>query len=1056
MISKTRTPLNYPLLVLLLCGIFASNLVAEDITDAEAEKFFENNIRPLLVDKCIKCHDESKQKGGLRLDGIGHILAGGESGPALEPHKPAESLLIEAVRYESYEMPPDGQMSDEEIDLLVKWVEMGAPWPGGDRNLPARSEASKISADDRDFWVFQPLAHPELPLPDNKWCQTKIDQFILKTLQDNKIEPAKEADRATLVRRLYYDLTGLPPTPEQTANFIANRSPTAYKELVDELLASPRYGEHWARFWLDLVRYAESDGFRKDDYRPDAWLYRDYVINAFNNDKPYDLFVQEQLAGDELSPDNPDAVVATGFLRHGIYEYNQRDARTQWQDILNDITDTVGDTFLGMGMGCARCHDHKFDPILQKDYFRLQAFFANVSFENKTPIATLDALAEYEQQLKGWEDATAEIRKELDALEAPKLKELANEMIGMFPEDIQEIMAKTPATRDSHENQLAYLVERQIEDKYTTLSNKFKGGPKKDWDTLKEKLKEFDHLKPAPLQLGQTIRDFGRDTTPVFIPGKERLGEVQPGFLTIFEEEPAIVESLPEVPDTSGRRTALAKWLTRADHPLTTRVIVNRIWKEHFGTGIVATLSDFGHLGETPSHPELLDWLAVNFVENGWSLKWLHREIVLSSTYRQTSLRQDEQAQVLDPDNRLLWRYNVKRLGAEQIRDALLFTSGELKTKDGGASESAATSTRRSVYAKVMRNDRDPLLDVFDFPDRMTSSGSRNSTTTPTQSLELINGNWTMQRAQALAKRVFDQTKGGGAESSVHEAVQLALGREPTEQELRNFTEFLESGNQSATVMSISNMPGTKLSALEVSDVGSQLPLQTLSADKLPTNQFTIEATINLRNLYPDSTVRTIASHWDSNTRNPGWSLGITSTKSSYTPRNLIFQFVGLNSEGSRAYEVIPSGILIDLNTPYQIVGSVNLEDASEQGVYFEVKNLITGEVKTANMKHTVIKSEPHENPFVIGGRAANQRQRFDGWIGNVTLSNVAVPNEQLGHPTREPGDVFAAWNFQADPLIDTVHQQRLIPFGNATGVSPSLVDLCHVLLNSNEFLYID
>ena len=433
-----------------LLSVFLTWTASAIAADSSAEeqlaqaKFFETEVRPLLIKHCYECHAEEKQKGGLRLDQIGHVLAGGESGPALEPHKPDESLLIEAVRYESYEMPPDGQLPQGKIDVLVKWVEMGAPWPGGDRTAPARTGESKITDEDRAYWAFQPLQLPGIPQLEQygEWCRTEIDHFIVRKLNQEGITPSAEADRRTLVRRLYFDLIGLPPTPAQVEEFVTNPSPKAYEELVDELLASPRHGERWARFWLDLVRYAESDGFRKDDYRPTAWRYRDYVINSLNEDKSFALFIKEQIAGDEIDPHNPEALVATGFLRHGIYEYNQRDARTQWQDMLNDITDTVSDTFLGLGMGCARCHDHKFDPILQKDYFRLQAFFANVSFENKTAIATLAEIEAYEQKLREWEEATADIRTELDALEKPHLDKIAHDMIMMFPEDIQQIMDK--------------------------------------------------------------------------------------------------------------------------------------------------------------------------------------------------------------------------------------------------------------------------------------------------------------------------------------------------------------------------------------------------------------------------------------------------------------------------------------------------------------------------------------------------------------------------------------------------------------------------------------
>ncbi len=1023
-------------------------------------RFFEQHVRPLLVEKCFECHGKSKQKGDLRLDSISEILAGGESGPSIIPQKPDESLLIEAVRYESYEMPPSGKMSAEKIAILEKWVAMGAPWPGQDRHVAVKNSADKITDEDRQFWSFQPLTNPEPPRIDNdQWSRNDIDRFVFQKLSDNSLSPTEEASQKTLIRRLYFNLIGLPPTPEQIDAFLSDSKPDAYERLVDRLLESPQHGEHWARFWLDLVRYAESDGFRKDDYRPDAWKYRDYVIRSFNDDKPFDEFTREQIAGDEIAPHDPDALAATGFLRHGIYEYNQRDARTQWQDMLNDITDTVADTFLGMGMGCARCHDHKFDPILQKDYFRLQAFFSNIAMPYGAPLATPNEKLQHETLLKKWEAATADIRQRLNKLEQPKLDELEHSMVIMFPEDIQTMVAKPEDERTSYEKQMCHLVHLQVIDKYKTLATKFKGEEKKTWEALKKELAAFDHLKPKPLATGLTVTDFGTVAPPVFIPSKERLGEIAPGFLTIFDPKVAHIEPMAAAVNSTGRRTTLANWLTEETQPLTTRVIVNRIWKEHFGAGIVDSPSDFGHLGEQPSHPELLDWMTSQFVKNNWSLKWLHREIVLSATYRQSSLRTDPQAEKIDPTNRLLWKSNVRRLAAEEIRDAQLLATGTLDVSSGGEGSSAGTSKRRSIYTKVLRNKRDPFLAAFDFPDRMSSSPTRNVTTSPSQSLLLINGKQTLLRAKELAKRIH-RDSAVSTESKLRDAFLMTLGRTPNERELNRLTKYIDQAGKMKETSSNKIQPKIGTQVLEVNDDQDAPPVQTVDNKGLPTNQFTIQATVFLRSLYPDATVRTIASHWDSSTSHPGWALGVTSTKSAYKPRNLILQFVGKNAKGKRQYEVVPSAIHLELNRPYTITAAVDLSVSGAEGVLFVVKDLTTNEVQTATVDHQVVASENVPDPFIVGGRSKQKRHRWDGWIDQIQLQNVTLTKAQiLDSSFNSPREsIVGNWNFDSNevPIRDAQNGRTLVVQGTSNDPPAALVDICHILLNSNEFMYID
>ena len=764
--------------------------------DAEGVKFFETKVRPLLTERCFGCHGENKQKGNLRLDSLQAASEGGDSGAAVVPGKPDDSLLIDAVNYKSFEMPPDGKLTEAEIETLTEWVKRGAPWPGdGKAKAPMRA-GREISAEDRNYWAYRPLAaSPPPETTDRSWARNDIDRFLLKRLEDEKIRPAAEAAKTVLVRRVYQDLIGLPPTLEQVDAFLSDDSPEAYERLVDSLLASPRHGEHAARFWLDLVRYADSDGYKQDTYRPHAWHYRDYVVKSFNDDKPYDQFVREQLAGDELSPGNAEALIATGYLRHGIYEYNQRDARQQWRVILEDLTETTADVFLGMGFSCAKCHDHKFDPILQQDYFRLQAFFANVGFRDNVSIADADAESQYRDQQMVWEEKTGEVRQKIDAIQTPYREKSREHAIGMFPEDIQAIMAKAAPDRDCYERQIAHLVDLQVLEEWNNIGTKLKGDQKKEWEALQKELAAFDELKPKSLPVVPAACDIDKVAPVVMIPDKPRLGAVDPGVPSVFDTAPLPIEPVSTAPESSGRRSALARWLTQPDNPITTRVIVNRIWQQHFGTGLVASVSDFGRLGEPPSHPELLDYLARKFVASGWRMKALHKEIVMSAAYRQSAIPAPHSPgsvdpKMVDPSNRLLWRFPVRRLAAEQIRDALLAVSGELDLTTGGPGSDFA-APRRTVYVKMIRNKRDPLLDVFDLPDRLVSAGDRNVTTTPTQSLLLINSPSMIARAKTFAERVEKEVQVGGIDSRVRHAYRLAVSRDPVESELKRSVDFL-------------------------------------------------------------------------------------------------------------------------------------------------------------------------------------------------------------------------------------------------------------------------
>ncbi len=770
---------------------------ADDVpASAEQLRHFEQHIRPVLISKCVKCHGESRQEGDLRLDSIEAIVEGGVSGPAVVPFEGDESLILEAIRYESFEMPPSGPLSDEEIGHFERWVAGGAAWTSDDQ--PLRESTGELTEQDRQWWAFRPVTKPTPPeVPDDDWSRTPIDRFVMRRMHEEGLTPAPEADRRRLVRRLYFDLVGVPPTPEETEAFLADDSQDAWGRLIDRLLDDQRYGETWARFWLDLVRYAESDGWNQDAYRDDIWRYRDYVVRSFNSDKPYRDFVREQLAGDEIDSDDPEHLAAAGFLRLGIYEYNQRDARGHWNDIMNETTDVVGDVFLGMGMACARCHDHKFDPILQKDYFSLRAFFEPVIWRDDMVYATEQQERQHARDMKQWEEATEEIRQEIDALLEPYYERKWVSTVDKFPLEIQECYRTPVDQRTSWDHQMDYLISRQFWDEGGGPLRSMSKEDKARHEELKTKLAEFDDLKPDDLPGLMTVTDFDGEISPTVIPDDPESQPIAPGFLTAMSPPgEATAVRLPEIPGSTGRRTALAEWIGRDDNPLTMRVIVNRIWQQHFGRGLVATPNDFGRKGGLPTHPDLLDWLTATFVENGGSFKKLHKQILMSATWRQSAHHPEAVAQEeADPGEDLLWRAPVRRLRAEQIRNAMLQCSGELRDRVGGPSVEAK-EPRRGLYVKVRRNTPEEFLHAFDMADGLTSTAERVSTTTPTQSLLMINGDYALGRAAAAADRLLEQE--ADVDQTVELAFVMAWGRAPDPAERDAAHQFLHipSGEQ--------------------------------------------------------------------------------------------------------------------------------------------------------------------------------------------------------------------------------------------------------------------
>jgi len=720
--------------MLFATGPLAGVLPAGELSPRQRD-LFEIHVRPTLVKHCLKCHGESKQEGGLQLTSLASLLAGGDSGPAIVPGKPDESLLLEALRYESYEMPPSGRLDAEVADGIAAWIEAGSGWPQGLVLAPA----PKITDEDRDWWCYQPPGDPAVPeVDDDGWCRNPIDHFVFERLQREGLRPAPAAEPSRLVRRVSFAVTGLPPAASV-------QPPDTFEDLVDQLLDDSAYGENQARFWLDLVRYADSDGYNADHDRPAAHHYRDYVIRSFNDDKPYDRFVLEQLAGDEIDPGNRDALIGTMYLRHWIYEWNQRDVEGQWQEILSDITETTADVFLAQGLKCARCHDHKFDPLLHKDYYAMKAFFAPLQPREDQPIADVAARAEYLQKQQAWEAATEDIRARLHAIETPPLLAHATrEGVDKFTKEIRSMIAERPDDRSPYEQQIASLAARQFDLHPEKLPEWLDPEAEAERQELVRQLAEFEHMKPQPPpKLAFVASDVGPVAPETIIPDSPDPTPIEPGFPSILDDRPARIQPPPAALQSTGRRTALARWITDPENPLTARVMVNRIWQQHFGRGLVETCSDFGHLGTPPSHPELLDWLARRFVEDGWSLKKLHRMILTSATYRQTSQRpMDPHLARIDPQNVLLWRMNPRRLSGEEIHDCILSASGELGRG------------KRAIYKPVKRNRLDPLLAAFDFPDRVQSQGERHRTTTSPQALMLMNDPWLHERAAAMAARI--------------------------------------------------------------------------------------------------------------------------------------------------------------------------------------------------------------------------------------------------------------------------------------------------------------
>ena len=685
-----------------------------------------------------------------------------------------------------------------------------------------------VRADEpQNHWAWKKPERPTVPVVEGQTFSNPIDAFVRAKQVAAKLSPAPPATRERLIRRATFDLHGLPPTPDEIDAFVSDKAPDAWAKVVDRLLASPRYGERWGRHWLDLARYADTNGYEFDEPRPDAWRYRDYVIRAFNDDKPFNRFILEQLAGDEAFPDDPDARVATGFNLLGPDMTDSADQPQRRFNTLTDMTDTAALAFLGLTVTCARCHDHKFEPITQKDYFRLQAFFTPAEFRKDVPVATPAEAKARAVALREYDKLTKPLREEIGAVEEPHREKLYEAKLAKLSPAAQAAHRTAPDKRTGGQLELVAETESKVRVTDAEIAKALTPDEVAKLNLLKQMLNAYADRKPAAAPVAMGLADKPGPPPKTFLLDRGELGkkgdEVQAGFPAILlpngEESPAAVKALP---GSTGRRLALANWVASADNPLTARVIVNRLWQHHFGHGIVRTASDFGLRGQKPTHPELLDWLACELVSGEWKLKRLHRLMLLSETYQQ-STQASKEAVALDPDNMLLSHMNRLRLEGEAVRDALLAGGGRLNPKAGGpgvmlpeGSRAAGGSrpvpvtadtteyARRSVYLFARRNLKLAFLEAFDLPDSNLSCPKRERSTTATQALALLNADETMTAAKALADRVTREAKTEDARVAL--AYRLALGRAPTAKELVRAKAFLNESPLSELCRALFNV----------------------------------------------------------------------------------------------------------------------------------------------------------------------------------------------------------------------------------------------------------
>ncbi|MFN9510092.1 MAG: PSD1 and planctomycete cytochrome C domain-containing protein [Planctomycetota bacterium] len=867
----------------------------------EKLEFFESKVRPILVQRCYECHSGQESNGGLRLDYREGLLKGGDSGPALQADEPQGSLLLRAIRYQNadLQMPPSGKLDASEIEVLETWVAQGAFDPRADLPSGSSGKPQGMSIQDgRNFWSMMPLKPVEVPRAvDADWCRNPIDAFVLKELDSNGLRPSPESPRREILRRVTLGLIGLVPESQEYKAFEQDTAPEAYERQVDRLLSSEQYGVRFGRHWLDVARYSDSNGLDENIAYGNAWRYRDYVVEAFNLDKPFDRFIEEQIAGDLLPDADRQSKTATGFLVLGAKVLAEPDRDKLTMDTIDEQLDTIGKAFMGMTLGCARCHDHKFDPIKQRDYYALAAILKGtktfgdsnfgaikhwneISYANPQEKEQLKAIdAQIAEKNGAWNKLKSEaigklreqVRKQAADYLAVASKLTSEATLNEWAQVGEElklhprVLANSRRYLDNHRqeplfakwHELAGHGDHQaIRDYYQELFERALG----EWEKAKAadaqvKKLEDSTLEAARVALGDVggflaipakmehaldqeslvkihelaesarlfesaapdetsvmgVADKGVvDGLAIHIRGSYRnLGDVVPrGFPEVMVSQGAT----PIFSRHSSGRLELARWLANATHPLTARVIVNRVWRWHFGRGLVESTENFGVLGDRPSHPELLDYLARWFIESGWSIKELNRLILTSSTYRMSSVHPEAQsALAIDPENRLRWHYKLERMGAEPLRDSILQVAGRLDCQLGGKSvplrnrqfvfdhtsidHTKYDSIRRTVYLPIIRNHLYSLLEQFDFPDPTMPVGSRNTSMVSVQMLLLMNADWIIDSASLLARR--SQEFSSEPSRRIDWLFETVLGRAPKEHEQRRFLDAISAGQAS-------------------------------------------------------------------------------------------------------------------------------------------------------------------------------------------------------------------------------------------------------------------
>jgi Protein of unknown function (DUF1553)/Protein of unknown function (DUF1549)/Planctomycete cytochrome C len=891
------------------CGL-ALLLLTFAATQAVAQKAEPSDqaALPILKQKCFQCHGDALQMSGLDLRSRESMLKGGEKGPALVPGNAEASRLYRRVAgLEQPVMPmaPLPSLTAQEVAVLKSWIDQGAKWSERGNAKPEEVTAPSVSkrpaggygkgheeraitAEERQWWAFQKPARPAIPnVSDARWTSNPIDAFIKKTLHQKGLAPAPPADRNTLARRAYLDLTGLLPSPAEVEAFVNDPSPRAYENLIERLLSSPHYGERWGRFWLDVARYADSSGFEHDNDLANAWRYRDYVIKAFNQDKPYDRFILEQLAGDELEDRDYDSLIATAYYRIGPrVRFREKDNPYYRYEYLDDLIRTTFQGLMGLSVNCARCHDHKFDPITRLDYYRTMAmFFGYVDYEH--PLAPPEKVADYQKIKNEVEEQVRPLRRQIALIEAPYRKAAFQRNLAKFPNEIQ-IAVQTPEEQRTPGQKLlaAQIVSLDVDpdaaaNQLTNYRNliQVSDADHEARRKLVEQIEEIRKRLPPPLPIAEGVRDgdyrlapdgpgdeplpgkgdrfnYGVDCCFLPQPGRpfvvppvyygangvdvaedQKEFVVEPGYLQVLVHgEPPVARTPANGHTSSGRRRALAEWIASPENPLTARVMVNRVWSWHFGRGIVPTPGNFGKMGMPPSHPELLDWLATQFVQQGWSIKQIHRLIMSSETYQMASSFSQATNLEKDPENVNLWRFPLRRLEAEAIRDVILSASGKINLQAGGEpffpsipksvregfrqgkwvlTQEEPSTWRRSVYSYWKRGFKYPMFEVHDQPDLNVTCEKRNVTTVPTQALTLLNNEFVLLQARQFAERVAREA-GDDPAKQIERLYRIALSRQPAKNELDSFLVFVQKqrGYHAAKVSSSGSDPRPDLAAL--------------------------------------------------------------------------------------------------------------------------------------------------------------------------------------------------------------------------------------------------